>query len=328
MPDGFRICIPPFRLQCCFKEQHFLTIHIGHCCRYPVAKPLACDDRATMAWPEVGLHRHIDLPYWDEMLQSLQRRNDQHALNFTAKLPKVVFRGEATGIEHTCSSGDLDRRGPVTVERPNATTWKTLGTRLKLIHIRQQRPDLLDLHLGHTDQLTEEYRVDFGEYSFDSPAFLSMDVQFQRFRFVLSIGRKNCWADRLRYLLLSPCLVLLQVGRPCQEFWEQHLMPYVHYVPVDSQLDNLTAAIEWAIANPTAAQRIVRSANKLMQHIWSANGIYYYVRSLLRELAKPEAPHVNITGPLATARLFRCHNGVQCKYGYDNRTSDLYDSGS
>ena len=53
----------------------------------------------------------------------------------------------------------------------------------------------------------------------------------------------------MRYLLMSPCLVLLQTGRPCKEYWEIHLQPYIHYVPVDAELNNLTAAIEWANSN-------------------------------------------------------------------------------
>ena len=153
------------------------------------------------------------------------------------------------GIEHTCGHTFGEGTDAMTVDIPNFKTWKTLGTRLKLIHLRDRRPDLLDVNLGHLAELSEQYGVDFSQYELDGPAFLPMETQYAQFRMVLSVGRKNCWADRLRYLLMSPCLVLLQTGRPCKEYWEIHLQPYIHYVPVDAELNNLTAAIEWANSN-------------------------------------------------------------------------------
>jgi len=62
--------------------------------RYPVVKPLSCGEKPTVAWPELGLHRHRDLPLWDAMLEALQARNLLHVKNFTDKAAKAVFRGE------------------------------------------------------------------------------------------------------------------------------------------------------------------------------------------------------------------------------------------
>ena len=132
---------------------------------------------------------------------------------------------------------------------------------------------------------------------------------------------------------MSPTLVLLQIGRPCIEFWESFAQPYVHYVPVAADLSNLTYAIEWA-SQPQqvdVVKQIIRSANSLMQDIWSTSGLYYYSRSLMRSLAAAvdEASATNDdlkVMRLKGSRMYVCNgNGTICKFGVGELSSGTFD---
>jgi hypothetical protein len=109
--------------------------------------------------------------------------------------------------------------------------------------------------------------------------------------------------------------VLLQEGRPCKEYWEELLVPYVHYIPVDANLDNLTSAIEWGNVHLDKVERIVASANKLMKQVLSLNGIYLYGAAVLQRIAarQPvERPVVRIVG----SKRFSCDKtSGECTFG-------------
>ena len=93
------------------------------------------------------------------------------------------------------------------------------------------------------------------------------------------------------------------------------------------------------------AQRIVRSANKLMFHIWSLRGVYYYARSTLRGLASLSATAsrllpgairnitdhgglgvsgVTVVERLSGARRFRCFASANCVFGEGTGRSVYY----
>jgi hypothetical protein len=123
----------------------------------------------------------------------------------------AVFRGGANRIKHSCNqplvrmhNGRHSRFTHI-----NSSNWQSLGSRLKLIHLKRLHPTLLDVNLRESlTKLGTEYGIDLSDYAVDLPRIISMAEQAKTFRYTISIGRKNCWADRLRYLLLSP-----QVGQ-------------------------------------------------------------------------------------------------------------------
>lgn len=94
------------------------------------------------------------------------------------------------------------------------------------------------------------------EYPASEPRFLSMSEQFSRFKYNINVGRNVGWADRVRYLLLSPAAVIMQ-DCPCMEYWQPLAKPYVHYVrefslAVSRRTFRLTA---WAAAHRSRSIR-------------------------------------------------------------------------
>eukprot|EP00041_Stephanoeca_diplocostata_P032591 m.1049675 g.1049675 ORF g.1049675 m.1049675 type:complete len:418 (-) comp24174_c1_seq19:3082-4335(-) len=120
--------------------------------RHVVVQPHTCKDAPVIAWPDWSPHAHPDLSRWKATLAAWRVRNDLHTLNFTTKIAKAVFRGRASGIKRTCM------REAATA--PTSLNWTHDGTRLKLLWLRQKRPELLDV--GFTEPLAaleDEYSI-------------------------------------------------------------------------------------------------------------------------------------------------------------------------
>ena len=56
----------------------------------------------------------------------------------------------------------------------------------------------------------------------------------------------------------------------------------MHYLPTDSNFDNISAVIEWAREHDAEVQQIVLNANELIDQVLSAEGIYHYWSRMLK----------------------------------------------
>jgi hypothetical protein len=77
---------------------------------------------------------------------------------------------------------------------------------------------------------------------------------------------------------LFPCLalgmVVFKVNSPFSQFFSRHMKPYVHFIPVMSDLSDLRAKIAWARSNPGRSEEISRNARALaafLSYAWSIN---------------------------------------------------------
>lgn len=124
----------------------------------------------------------------------------------------------------------------------------------------------------------------------DDPKFLSMEAQAERYQAAVHVEGSDGWADRLRHLLLSGAVVLKQ-DSGIVEWWEPLLAPYVHYVPVASDLANLSAAVQWVRTHPDEAAAIARRAGELVERVLSTAALAEYAAVVLEGYAALDAAH-------------------------------------
>ena len=91
--------------------------------------------------------------------------------------------------------------------------------------------------------------------------------------------------DRLRHLLLSGAVVLKQ-EMGVVEWFEPLLQPWVHYVPVSSDLGNLSDAVRWARVHDVRAQRMPAAAAATIERALSTRALLAYVRELVARYAR------------------------------------------
>ena len=77
-------------------------------------------------------------------------------------------------------------------------------------------------------------------------------------------GNVNSWG--LLWKLLSGCCVL-RVMSSRQQWFHKRMLPWIHVVPIASDLSNLRERIHWCIQNPQKCESIAAAGQELGQQI-------------------------------------------------------------
>ena len=92
---------------------------------------------------------------------------------------------------------------------------------------------------------------------------MTMEEQLT-YKYIISL-EGNDVASGLKWQLFSNSVVIMPVA--CRVSWamEDKLVPYKHYVPVDSSMSNLKAVLDWCGENDDVCCEIARNGKKYME---------------------------------------------------------------
>ena len=204
------------------------------------------------------------------------------------KEPVAVFRGGAHRLnvhsESWRESGP--RRSPVT-----AANWHAVG-RTAMIAQRASAGKLLNVNLtpsgaaGHSDHLQKRLGIPNSSWNqLDSPQSMSFLEQVDRFKYTVNVEGHGGWADRLYKPMLSGQLVMMQ-DLPARLWYEAPLKPWIHYVPVDSGLKNLSDGVHWAREHDGHAKKMADASREVMLRWLAPGAMFRYTEELLLGYAK------------------------------------------
>ena len=81
---------------------------------------------------------------------------------------------------------------------------------------------------------------------------------------------------------------------PTKDYIHDHIKPWVHYVPVRSDLEDLPEKLEWAESHPEDAKHISENATELMRKLSSSEGFeplfQQYLLEPLQEVIEAYTP--------------------------------------
>lgn len=188
--------------------------------------------------------------------------------NFASKKPIGVFRGSITGLDRTISN-----------------------TRIQAKILALQYPEHLDVELTRT----------FDYYMFESPELcvctqiddkriydpdkpgisLSGFEQARNYKYLLHIdGFVSAWRLGLELMSWS---VILKVDSPWVEHYYWDLHPWIHYIPVKSDLSDLIQLIDWCEVNQEKCIQIASNAYEWAIQNMTKTKLFDWVESCLRE---------------------------------------------
>lgn len=194
--------------------------------KQPHCNPMSQSDYQPIIW-KLNARRHFRDLY-------LVPRND---IEWNKKLNKAVFRGAATGkglLNHTVACNDLPRCHLVYTYANSELVDAKLT---KLLNILPERIDGVGL-LGPE---------------------LSLRQMLQYKAIIILEG--NDVSSGLKWALLSQSVVIMP--RPKFTSWamEEMLEPWVHYIPIETDLSNVEEMVEWMLQHQAEATRISRRAS-------------------------------------------------------------------
>ncbi|XP_058042907.1 protein O-glucosyltransferase 1 isoform X1 [Ahaetulla prasina] len=185
---------------------------------------------------------------WDLMREKLQSSAEKWP--WKKKISKAYFRGSRTSAE----------RDP-------------------LILLSRGNPDLVDAEYTK-NQAWKSEKDTLGR----PPATEVPLVDHCRFKYLFNF-RGVAASFRFKHLFLCGSLVF-HVGEDWQEFFYPQLKPWVHYIPVQSDLSNVRELLEFVRENDDIAQKISdRGRQFIMDHL-QMEDITCYWEQLLKEYFK------------------------------------------
>ena len=230
----------------------------------PLLRSNTSGDRLPMlSWSRGEGYDDIFFPYWSfTWLHPVPASFQQP--EWALKRNIAVWRGSTTGGIWT------------------EPLWRNL-TRAKLSRMCNARPDLCDAKINGYVQggetIQETIRSELGS----APEMTTQELCAHKY--IIVVEGNGPASSRLVHLLRHCRSVLLVQETPLRLFWMAEFQPFVHYVPIAENLEDLYDRIEWARRNEDIAQRIATNAHEFALKHLNDGFVSRYVNELFRTYA-------------------------------------------
>jgi Glycosyl transferase family 90 len=174
-------------------------------------------------------------------------------VDWEARIPQVFWRGSTTGIRSHPAPG------------PGEADDLSWLPRLRFCKLVQSEglQELCDVGVGAIVQIPEPHLIDRIERSGIVRARTAREYSM-RYRGAFDIdGNANAWSGLFCSLLGASCV--LKVGSPqgFRQWYYSGLHPWVHFIPVRSDLSDLREAVQWFTAHDVEAREIAARGRDL-----------------------------------------------------------------
>jgi hypothetical protein len=211
------------------KKKSFLSVFgdtIDHNPDYPVL----CKVRKIQDMQSSTAILNINALRHSGMLQTIKNID----IPFNKKNNKLLWRGVSTGRKHNLLRDILVK--------------KFQNNKDKNIDIKFSR-------------LLQGYEHRSNEYILG--AEISIEKQLES-KFLISI-EGNDVATNLKWCLLSNSVVLMPKPKICSWFMEDKLEPFVHYIPLQDDFEDLIQKYDWCLSNLSKCEEISKNATRYME---------------------------------------------------------------
>jgi hypothetical protein len=127
-------------------------------------------------------------------------------------------------------------------------------------------------------ELVQEYKnlPDSSKYKFST---LTPKQQLES-KFIISV-EGNDVASNLKWLMLSNSCILMPNPTFVSWFMEDHLEPYIHYVPLSPDFEDLETQYEWCLNNPDKCETIAKNGTKYAEQFMDICNENYICKMVL-----------------------------------------------
>ena len=193
----------------------------------------------------VNAHRHFNPEVFQETLNS--------DMPWGKKSQSVVWRGTPTGLSQEQLSSE-HKKLTVHIKRQIPSRFMLVRLWHTIHDVKFSYPNPRWRKSG--EMLHPSYDEFFGEYA-------SIGEQLQH-KYIIDI-EGNDVSTGLKWKLLSNSVVIMPYPQTAGWLMEDKLVPYEHYVPIDSTFDNLDYVLDWCKKNDSKCKKIAQNATKYMQ---------------------------------------------------------------
>lgn len=249
-----------------YDSQHFSLLSHKYDKYAPILSGSTSSNFADIAFPTYeDWARAVNQETGNVFLYSCREYPQIIKRDWKNKTDKAVFRGATTG----------------------AGVNSQTNQRLKALDISEERPDLLDVGITSWNFRPRKYEgerylqtIERSHY----PKANKLSLQDQsNYKYILTL-EGHVAAYRLSYELSTESVILLANSR-WKMWYYKFLKPYVHYVPVSENLEDLVEKIEWCRNNDAECEKIALNAKKFYDTYLGTRGVLDFLQKQLWELS-------------------------------------------
>jgi hypothetical protein len=158
-------------------------------------------------------------------------------------------------------------RGSTTGPRVSAEDFLEIP-RVQLAILSSQNNAVLDARITQVVQVGGRQQIDKVTSALSSKGLLSERIpfgQFARYRYLIELdGNVTPWSF-LPKMMLGCCILKSETTR--KQWYYDRIKPWVHYVPICSDLSDVIEKVNWCLSNEDAAREISENAKAFAQDI-------------------------------------------------------------
>ena len=227
---------------------------------------------------------YMILEYWSKLTNKIIEANKKHPWN--SKINKIFWRGATTGEANIYNINNFDKL-PC----------------LSLVMESRLYPELIDAKFTtyaqfSEDQAGKDLREILAKLLGDDAQKIK-EVDHLKYKYLISIdGNSTTWG-RPVWMMLSNSVLLKQETKNIQWFYSA-IKPYVHYVPINNNLSNIFAQLEWIKNHDSELQAISQNAQNFVKNNLMPGDIEAHMVIILNEYYKLQKnKKINPTLPTA-----------------------------
>jgi hypothetical protein len=218
--------------------------------------------------PDCEALNPIDRRY---LIQAIQKASLMHP--WSSKKATIFWRGTPTGEDETA--------------RITARSW--INPRHQLVQMSLNHPAWINAEFTYTYRASDYQKNEQGLPPVSSPVYWEKILPVSKpvhpkahllYRYLIDIdGYSSCFS-RTFWILLSNSILLKQVTDNRQWFY-QGLEPYVHFIPLESDLSNLEEQYKWCLEREQECRRISKEASQFaLNYLTYEKNMGYLLRLL------------------------------------------------
>lgn len=229
----------------------------------------------------------------DKNLSTLVLMPDFEALRGYGSLDKEVEKG-CSDFPWSEKKEQCFWRGATTGGQFTLEQWRSIP-RSQLVLLSLALPSQIDAKFTkfvHGAERNKEMR--------EIPALKGPQVSIHdslNYKYLVEVDGNNCAFSRCYWALLSNSVVFKQTSNNIQWYYGA-LQPFVHYIPLTNDCQDLPEKMAWAQENDEEAMQIAYNATQFVQEHLQVEQIYEYMYLLLCRYAKMQnftpMPHLRL----------------------------------
>lgn len=236
----------------------------------------------------LSLHDGLENPVLGPIFTFAKKRKVKNLIAFPdfemikgyQSLNKIIYMGNQA-FSYESKENKAFWRGATTGGVFSPENWHSFP-RSKMTLLSKKHPNLLNAKFSTVTDHIEPLTSIFNEEQIFSATIPIYD--HLRYKFLIDVDGHSCTYSRLYWILLSNSVCLKQVTEN-EQWYYGGIKPYIHYIPIKSDMSDLIEKINWALDHSYECKEIAKNSTQFVENNLQKKNVYQYVYLLLNAYA-------------------------------------------